>query len=145
MESPYLASNDQPALGVFLNVANTPIEKEDSATSLSIVEEVGMGALLGVDTAPAPPPKSTGAGLIKKWLLDRVLVSMYVPPLKRVHPMKDKVALDLEDMLNCLPLEPPQLGGFCGYTHARPLSELLLDAHDNPLRAVFHPATCLYG
>ena len=57
-----------------------------------------MGAPSGVVAAPIPPLKSTGVGLKNKRLLDRVLVSMYVLPLERVHPSTNMVALDLEDV-----------------------------------------------
>ena len=58
-----------------------------------------MGAPSGVVIAPTPPPKPTSASPSKKQLPDQVLVSMYVPPLERVHPSTDMVASDLEDML----------------------------------------------
>ena len=44
MESPDLASNDQPALGVCLNEANPPSEEGVPATIPQDVEEVRMGA-----------------------------------------------------------------------------------------------------
>ena len=105
MESPDLASNDQPALGVFLNEDNTPLEEGVSAASPPNVEEVRMGAPSGVVTdpkhppPPPPPPKSTSIGLSKKRLPNRVLVSTYVSPLERVHPTTDIVVPDLEDVL----------------------------------------------
>ena len=78
-----------------------PIEEGVLTTSPSNVEEVGTGALSGVVTAPAhpPPPKSTGIEPNKKRLPNRVMVSMYVPPLERVHPSTDTVAPDLENVL----------------------------------------------
>ena len=72
VESPYLASNDQPALGVYLNKANTPLEEGVSTASPPNVEDVGMGAPSGVVIAPAPSPMSIGVGLSKKRLLDQV-------------------------------------------------------------------------
>ena len=44
VESPDLASNDQPTLRVCLNEANTPLVKGVPTTSPPNVEEVGMGA-----------------------------------------------------------------------------------------------------
>ena len=99
MESLDLASNDQSALGVCLNEANTPLEEGVQAASPSNVEEVGMGAPSRVVTAPAPLPKSIGTRLSKKWLPNQVMVSTYVPPLERAHPSTDMVAPDLEDVL----------------------------------------------
>ena len=58
-----------------------------------------MGAPSRVVTAPTPPPKSIGTRLSKKRLPDRVLVSMYVSPLERVHPSTDMVVSNLEDVL----------------------------------------------
>ena len=58
-----------------------------------------MGDPSGVIAAPAPSPKPTGTGPTKKRLPDRVIVSMYVQPLERVHPSTNMVGLDLEDML----------------------------------------------
>ena len=94
-----LASNDQSALGVCLNEANIPLEGEVPVVSPPSVEEVGMGAPLGVVIAPAPPPKPIGAGPSKKRFPDRVIVSTYVPPLERFLPLLDMEAPDLEDML----------------------------------------------
>ena len=51
-----------------------------------------------VVTAPAPSPKSSGVRPSRKRLLDQVLVSTYVSPLERVHPLKDMVVLNLEDV-----------------------------------------------
>ena len=102
MESPDLASNDQSALGVFLNEANTPPDEGVLAASPPNVEEVGMGAPSRVVTdlePPTAPPKSTGIELSKKRLPNRVLVSTYVSPLERVHPSTDIVVPDLEDVL----------------------------------------------
>ena len=64
------------------------------------VEEVGMGAPSGVVIAPASPPRPTHAGPSKKKFPDRVIVSMYVPPLERVHPSPNIEAPNLEDVLN---------------------------------------------
>ena len=68
------------------------------------VEEVGMGAPSGVVIAPTPPPKPTGAEPSKKQSSDWLLVSTYVLPLERVHPSKDMVAPDLEDVLKIVRL-----------------------------------------
>ena len=70
VESLYLASNDQLALGVCLNEANTPLEEEVPTTSLPNLEEVGMGSPSGVVTASGPQPKSTGARPSKKRMPD---------------------------------------------------------------------------
>ena len=67
------------------------------------VEEVGMGASSGVVITSAPSPKSTGAGPSRKWMPDLVMVSTYVPPLERVPPSMDTVAMDLEDVLKIVP------------------------------------------
>ena len=99
MESPDLASDDQQALGDCPIEANTPLEEGVPTVSPPDVEEVGMDASLGVVIASTPPPNSTDAGLSKKWLPDRVLVSTYVSPLERVHPSTDMVVLNLEDVL----------------------------------------------
>ena len=99
MESLDIASNDQLALGVCLNKANTPLEEGVQAVSPPNVEEVGMGAPSRVVTALAPSPKSIDAGPSKKRLPDQVLVSMYVSPLERVHPLTNMAVLDLEDVL----------------------------------------------
>ena len=99
MESPNIDSDDQPALGDCPIEANTPLEEGVSTVSPLDVEEVGMDAPSGVVIASAPPPKSTGVGLSKKWLLDRVLVSTYVSPLESVHPSTDMVVPNLEDVL----------------------------------------------
>ena len=94
-----MASNDQSALGVCLNEANIPLEGEVSAVSPPSVEEVGMGVPSRVVIPPASQPRPTSVGPSKKRLPDRVLVSMYVPPLERVHPSIDMVAPDLYDVL----------------------------------------------
>ena len=99
MGSPDLASNDQPTLGVCLNEANIPLDGEVLVVSPQNVEEFRMGAPLGVVIAPKSPPKSTGVGPSKKRFPDWVIVSTYVPPLERVHPLLDMEALDLEDVL----------------------------------------------
>ena len=101
MECPDLASNDQPALGISLNKANIPLEREVPVVSPLSVEEVGMGVPSGVVTAPTSSPE-------QETIADRVLVSTYVPPLERVYPPMDMVAPDLEDKLKivhrCHPL-----------------------------------------
>ena len=79
-----------------------PLEGEIPAMSRPSVEEVGMGAPLGVVIALAPPPKPTIARPSKKRLPDWVLVSTYVPPLERVHPSTDMVAPDLKDVLKII-------------------------------------------
>ena len=79
-----------------------PLEGEVSAVSPPSVEEVGLGALLGVVSAPAPPPKLPSSGPSKKRLPDMVLVSKYVPPLERVCPSMDTVAPNLEDVLKLI-------------------------------------------
>ena len=58
-----------------------------------------MGAPLGVVIAPASPPRLAGSGPSKKRFPDRVIVSMYVPPLEMVRPSLDMEALGLEDVL----------------------------------------------
>ena len=100
VESPNLASNDQPTFGVCLDKANTPMEEGVPIASPPSVEEVGMDATSGVVSTPAPLPKSTGTGPSKKRLPDRVLVSTNVPPLERVYPSTDIAAPDLKDALN---------------------------------------------
>ena len=99
MESPDLASNDQPALGVCLKEANPPSEEGVPATSPQDVEEVRMGAPSGVVTTLAPLPKSTGTKPSKKQLPDRVLVRTYVSPMERVRPSTNMVVSNLEDVL----------------------------------------------
>ena len=99
VESPDLASNDQPTLGDFPTKANIPLEAEVLTVNPLSVEEVGISALSGVVIAPKPPPKPTDAEPSRKRLLDQVLVSTYAPPLERVHPSTDMVAPDLEDVL----------------------------------------------
>ena len=131
-------SNDQPALGICLNKANMPLDGEVPTVSPPSVEEVGLGAPSGVVIAPTPPPKPTSAGPRKKRLPDRLLVSTYVPPLERVHPSMNMVALDLEDVLKIMLR-------ISGYVYARPLSKLLPNTYDGPLKAIFHSASFLYG
>ena len=99
VESLDLASNDQPALGDCPVEANIPLEEEVPIVNPPSVEEVGMGAPSGVVIAPAPPPKPPKAKPSKKRLPNQVLVSMYVPPLERIHPSTDMVAPNLEDVL----------------------------------------------
>ena len=55
VESLDLASNDQPALGVCLNKANTPLEEGVPVASPPNVEEVGMGAPLGGSYCSSTP------------------------------------------------------------------------------------------
>ena len=98
VESPDLASNDQSALGDCSTEANIPLEGEVPAVNPLSVEEVGIGALSRV-VIPTPLRKPTRAGPSKKWLPDRVLLRTYVPPLERVHPSTNMVALNLEDVL----------------------------------------------
>ena len=45
------------------------------------------------------PPRSVGAGSNRKRLPDRLLLSMYVPLLYRIHPSTSMVALDSEVVL----------------------------------------------
>ena len=61
-----------------------------------------MGAPLRVVTAPTPSPKSTSFGPSWKWMPDQVMVSMYVPPRKRVPPSVNMMAPDLEDVLKLI-------------------------------------------
>ena len=61
-----------------------------------------MATPSGVVTAPAPLPMSTDIRPSKKQLLDRVLVSTFVPPLERVQPSMDMVIPDLEDVLKII-------------------------------------------
>ena len=68
VESPNLASNDQLALGDCPAEVNIPLEGEVPVVNPLSVEEVGMGAPLGVVIAPTPPPKPTGAEPSKKRL-----------------------------------------------------------------------------
>ena len=75
------------------------LEGEVPAVNPLSVEEVGMCALSRVVISPAPPHKPTRAGLSKKRLPDRVLLSTYVPLLERVHPSANMVTPNLEDVL----------------------------------------------
>ena len=63
------------------------------------VEEVRIGAPSGVAIALVSLPRPTNTGPSKKRFPDRVIVSMYVPPLDRVRPYFDMEALNLEDVL----------------------------------------------
>ena len=121
MESLDLASSDQLALGACLNEANTPLEEGVPVASPPNVEEVGMGAPLGVVSAPTPPPMSIGAGPSKKRLPDQVLVSTYVLPLERVHPSMDMVVPDLEDVLKIVHCWNPLNQEEFSVTHIRNL------------------------
>ena len=102
VESPDIASNDQSALGVCLNETDTPLEEGVPIASPSNVEEVGTGALSGAITTPAPSPKSINSEPSGKQVPDQVVVRAYVPPLERVPPSMDTVALDLEDILKLI-------------------------------------------
>ena len=84
------------ALGVCFDEANTPLEKGVPAARPLSVKEVG------IVTAPAPPPNPIGSEPSKKRLLDWVLVSTYVPPLKRVHLSTDIVAPYVKDVLKII-------------------------------------------
>ena len=94
-----MASNDQPAYGVYLNEVNIPMEGEVSIVSPLDVEEVGMGAPSGVVITPTSPPRPTSIGPSKKRFPDRVIVSTYVLPFERVRPSLEMEAPDLEDVL----------------------------------------------
>ena len=102
MESPDLASHDQPALGVCLNKTDAPPGEGVLVASPSNVEEVGTCTPSGVIATSVPPPKSTSAGPSRKRMPDRVVVSTYVPPLERVTPSMDTVAPDIEDVLKLI-------------------------------------------
>ena len=94
MESPDRASHDQPSL------AGASLEEGISVVSSPNVEKVGEGPpLIRVVITLVPPPKPTGTGPSKKQLLNQILLSTYVPPLERVHPLTGMVAPDPKGLL----------------------------------------------
>ena len=146
MESPYLSFDDQLVVGDCPIEANTPLDEGVPAMSPLDVEEVGIDAPSRVVTDVAPSLKSTGIGPRKKGMLDRVLVSMYVFATGKGSSLDGYSGSGSQGRAkNCPPLEPPQPGGISGYAHVRPLSKLLPNTHVDPLRIVYHSASCLYG
>ena len=93
------ASDDQPTLGDCLVEANIPPDEGVSVASPPNVEDPSPSRVV---SSPVPPSKPTNIGPSKKRVLDRVLMSTYVPPLERVRPSMNTVDLELEDVLKLI-------------------------------------------
>ena len=129
-------------MGGSISEANTSLEEGVLIASPPSGEEVGMGTPLGVVTALAPPPKSIDIKPSKKQLPDRVLVSTYVLPRERVHPLMDVVASNLKDVLKFVHHWSPLNQEKSSVTHIRDLFpnyfRLLVAAHSEQYSIPLH-------
>ena len=96
MDSLDQASNDQSVFEGAPNEVGAPLEEGILVGGPSNVDEIGEEASLGVAAAPMLPPRPVDIEPRRKRLLDRVLLSTYVPSQERIHPSTGMVALDLE-------------------------------------------------
>ena len=92
MDSPDPAFNDQPILEGAPSEAGAPLEKGILVCGPSNVDEIGERALSGVVSAPILPPRPVDTESSRKRLLDQVLLSTYILPQERIHPLASMVA-----------------------------------------------------
>ena len=78
------------------NEADTPLEEGIPTGGPSNVDEIGEETPSGVAATSMLPPKPADTEPSRKRLPNQVLLSKYVPPQERIHPLTSMVALDLE-------------------------------------------------
>ena len=94
MDSPNRAPNDQPALEGASNEADASLEEGILDGRPPNVDEIGEKAPSGVVVPSMLPLRSADIEPCRKRLLDRLLLSTYVPLQKRIHPPIGMVAPD---------------------------------------------------
>ena len=94
MDSPAQASNDQPVLEGAPSEDNVPREEGIPVGGPS-VDEIGKGSPSEVVVASLPPPKPEDPAPSGRRPPDQVLLSTYVPPHERIHPLTGMIAPDL--------------------------------------------------
>ena len=93
MDSPNPAFDDQPALASASSEADAPLEKGIPTRGPSNVDGIGEGAPSGVVAALTFPPRPADTKSSRKRSPNQVLLSTYIPPRERVHPLAGMVAL----------------------------------------------------
>ena len=104
MDSLDRASNDQSVLEGASSEADAPLEKGISAWGPSNVDEIGEGAPSRVAATPMLLPRPVDTESTRRKMLDRVLLSTYVPLHERIHPPMGMVAPDLKgarEIIHC--------------------------------------------
>ena len=99
VDSPDRTPNDQQALEGAPNEAGATLEEGVPVMGPFVVEEIRDEAPPGVADAPMLPPRFVGARSSRKRPPDRLLLSMYVSPLDRIHPLTGMVAPNPEGVL----------------------------------------------
>ena len=94
MDSPDQASNDQSVLEGPPNEAGAPLEEGVLTGGPSHVDEIGEEGPSGVVAASMLRPKPTDTEPSKKRQPDLVMLSTYVPPQERIHPLMGMAAGD---------------------------------------------------
>ena len=90
-----------------LNEASASLEEGILVGGPPNVDEIREKAPSGVPTALMLPPRLVDTEPIRKRLLDRLLLSMYVPPQERIYPPTGMVAPDPEGALEIIHLLSP--------------------------------------
>ena len=94
MDSPDIASNDQPVLKATPSEAGAPLEEGILVEGIPMLTKLERGPLSGVTAALMLPLRPMDIESSRKRPPDRVLLSTYVPPQERIHPPMGMVALD---------------------------------------------------
>ena len=102
MDSLDQASNDQLVLEGAPNEAGASLEEGIPIEGPSNVDEIREETSSGVDVALILLPRPVDTEPSRKRPLDRLLLSKYIPPQERVHPLTGMVALDLEGSLETI-------------------------------------------
>ena len=92
MDSTDQASNDQSVLEGMPSEADALLEQGIPARGPSNVDEIGEGSPLRVVAAPIPPLSPANTVSSRRRPPDQVLLSTYVPPHERIHPLAGMVA-----------------------------------------------------
>ena len=107
VDAPDRASNDHPILEGAPNEAGAPLEEGIPVEGPPDVDKIGEVAPLGVAAASMLLPRPTDTESRRKRPPDRVLLSTYVPPQERIHPLMGMVAPDPEGAQEIIHLWSP--------------------------------------
>ena len=92
MDSPDRASSGQSVLEGALSEAGAPLKEGIPAGRPSNVDKIREGSPSRVATAPILPPRPTDVVFRRRRPPDQVLLSTYVSPHERIHPLASMVA-----------------------------------------------------
>ena len=92
MDSTDQASNDQSVLEGIPSEADAPLEEGIPSWGPSNVDEIEEGSPSRVVAAPIPLLRPANTVSSRRRPPDQVLLSTYVPPRERIHPLAGMVA-----------------------------------------------------